>query len=59
MHRQSFPEGWRCFSFISHRKRGTRELLKMVITNFKIDIYDYHRESGRAGSERETGSHSH
>ena len=50
-----FPEGRRCFSFISHRKGGIRELLKMVITNFKTDIYDYHRKSGRAGRERETG----
>ena len=25
LHRQSFPEGWRCFSFISHRKRSIRE----------------------------------
>ena len=52
-----FPEGRRCFSFISHRKGGIRELLKMVITKFKTDIYDYHRKSGRAGRERETGSH--
>ena len=29
----------------------------MVITNFKTDIYDYHRKSGRTGRERETGSH--
>ena len=26
----------------------------MVITNFKTDIYDYHRKSGRTGHERET-----
>ena len=35
-----FPEGRRCFSFIRHRKGGIRELLKMVITKFKTDIYD-------------------
>ena len=28
----------------------------MVITNFKTDIYDYHRKSGRTGCECETGS---
>lgn len=31
----------------------------MVITNFKIDICDYHRKSGRTGSERQAGSYSH
>lgn len=31
----------------------------MVITNFKIDIYDYHRKSGQTGSKRKAGSHSH
>ena len=29
------PGDRRCFSFTSHRKRGIRELLKMVITKFK------------------------
>ena len=28
----------------------------MVITNFKTDIYDHHRKSGRTGRERETGT---
>ena len=35
LHRQSFSRGSTVLLFISHRKRGIRELLKMVVKNFK------------------------
>lgn len=40
LHRQPLPESWRCFSFISHRKRSIREKTQMVIiiSKFKMMI---------------------
>lgn len=59
LHRQSFPEGWRCFTFISHRKRSIREHSDGHCKFQNKRFYDYHRKSGRYGSKCETGSHSH
>ena len=59
LHRQSFPEVWRCFAFISHRRRGIREHADGHCKFLNKRFYDYHRKSGRYGSERETGGNSH